>query len=51
MMPVEVDWSKNDSSLLSRFWAERPSERAEAADISDRVLVYHRGIDKVLPIF
>ena len=46
-MPVEVDWSKNDTSLLTRFWAAHPAEREEAAAIADRVLVYHRGFDKV----
>ncbi len=46
-MPVEVDWSKNDTSLVSRFWASHPGEQAEAAEISDRILVFHRGIDTV----
>jgi hypothetical protein len=44
-MPVEVDWSKNDTSLMSRFWAAHPGQQAEAAEISDRILVFHRGID------
>ena len=48
-MPVEVDWSKHDRSLIGRFWAAHPGEQAEAAEISDRILVYHRGIDTVRP--
>ena len=48
MMPVEVDWSRNDTDLLSRFWESRGTkDREEAAEIADRVLVYHRGFDKV----
>jgi energy-converting hydrogenase Eha subunit F len=46
-MPVEVDWSKHDTSLVGRFWAAHPGEQAEAAEISDRILVYHRGVDTV----
>jgi hypothetical protein len=46
-MPVEVDWSKNDTSLMGRFWAAHPGEQAEAAEISDRILVFHRGVDTV----
>lgn len=46
-MPVEVDWSKHDRSLVGRFWAAHPGEQAEAAEISDRILVYHRGVDTV----
>ena len=47
MMPVEVDWSKNDTSLLGRFWDGRPAEKEQAAAIADRVMVYHRGINEV----
>ncbi len=46
-MPVEVDWSKNDTSLIGRFWDAHPGQQAEAAEISDRILVFHRGIDTV----
>lgn len=47
MMPVEVDWSRNDRSLLTRFWETRgEKDREEAAEIADRILVYHRGFDK-----
>ena len=50
MMPVEVDWSRNDTSLLSRFWESRgEKDREEAAEIADRILVYHRGFDKARP--
>jgi hypothetical protein len=50
MMPVEVDWSRNDTGLLSRFWESRGDmDREEAAEIADRILVYHRGFDKVRP--
>ncbi len=49
MMPVEVDWSRNDTSLLTRFWeGAGQKDRAMAAEIADRVLVYHRGFDKAL---
>lgn len=44
-MPVEVDWSKNDTELIGRFWEQHPAEQMKAAEISDRILVYHRGID------
>lgn len=47
MMPVEVDWDKYDTSLLGRFWAARGGEKEDAAAIADRVLVFHRGIEKV----
>ena len=50
MMPVEVDWSRNDTSLLTRFWERAgQKDRAEAAEIADRILVYHRGFDKARP--
>mmetsp|Transcript_19840 Transcript_19840/g.59942 ORF Transcript_19840/g.59942 Transcript_19840/m.59942 type:complete len:665 (-) Transcript_19840:1314-3308(-) len=44
-MPVEVDWKQNDTSLLSRFWDQHPGQQEAAAEISDRILVFHRGID------
>ena len=47
MMPVEVDWSRNDTALLSRFWESRgDKDREDAAEIANRILVYHRGFDK-----
>jgi hypothetical protein len=33
-----------DPELLRRFWARHAGERAAAADISDHVLVFHRGM-------
>lgn len=47
-MPVEVNWSNMDTALMARFWNARPAEEREGnADMSDRVLVYHRGITSV----
>ncbi|KAK9809543.1 hypothetical protein WJX73_000179 [Symbiochloris irregularis] len=44
-MPVEVNWANMDTHLMNRFWDTRPPEEKEnIADMSDRVLVYHRGI-------
>jgi len=42
--PVTVNWAALDTSLLARFWRARPAERARAAAVCDRVLVYHRGV-------
>ncbi len=42
--PVEVRWDAMDPELLRRFWARHAGERAAAADISDHVLVFHRGM-------
>ncbi|KAK9804732.1 hypothetical protein WJX72_002789 [[Myrmecia] bisecta] len=46
-MPVDVKWDLMDSSLLKRFWAGRQAERASLADISDHIIVFHRGIKTV----
>ena len=47
-MPVEVNWSNMDTALMKRFWDARPPEEREGiADMSDRVLVFHRGITSV----
>ena len=40
-------WEAMDAQLLRRFWERHAAERASAADISDRVLVFHRGISDV----
>ena len=49
-MPVEVNWSQMDKGLMKRFWDARPSKEQEGiAEMSDRVLVYHRGITSVGP--
>lgn len=45
--PVEVNWDALDTNLLSRFWAARPAERARAAPVADRILIYHRGMKTV----
>ncbi|EIE18772.1 hypothetical protein COCSUDRAFT_60075 [Coccomyxa subellipsoidea C-169] len=45
--PVEVNWNYMDGELLHRFWASHEEERAGAASIADRVLVFHRGISTV----
>ncbi len=47
--PVEVNWDYMDGELLQRFWAGRSAERAGAAPIADRILVFHRGITTVRP--
>lgn len=47
--PVDVRWEAMDAQLLRRFWERHAAERAGAADISDRVLVFHRGISDVRP--
>lgn len=48
-MPVEVTWNKISDKLLKNFWARHPAERQGLADISDRILVFHRGIKEVQP--
>ena len=45
--PVEVNWEYMDTELMQRFWANHEDERSSKADISDRVLVFHRGISTV----
>ena len=45
--PMEVAWAAMNRTLLKRFWLERPDEFANAARISDRVLVMNRGIHLV----
>ena len=46
-MPVEVTWHKISDQLLKSFWARHPEERRGLADISDHILVFHRGIKEV----
>ncbi|EFJ44712.1 hypothetical protein VOLCADRAFT_95056 [Volvox carteri f. nagariensis] len=46
-LPVEVNWSYYDDKMLRTFWsstAERRALRSRLPDLSDRVLVFHRGI-------
>ncbi|KAK9839613.1 hypothetical protein WJX81_000929 [Elliptochloris bilobata] len=45
--PVDVRWEAMDPELLRRFWTRHAADRATAADISERVLVFHRGISNV----
>ena len=48
--PVEVNWDALDTKLLSSFWAASPGrarERAAAAPVSDRILIYRRGVKTV----
>ena len=42
-MPVEVRWGIFDGSLLRRYWSQRVDQRSRAADITDKILVFHRG--------
>jgi hypothetical protein len=46
-MPVEVNWDVLDKSLLSRYWASHTQQRARLADVSDRILIFHRGVNTV----
>ena len=43
-MPVSVDWNCKDDAMLSRYWEDHPEEREGVAEMSDRVLVFHRGV-------
>ena len=45
--PVEVNWEYMDTELMQRYWANHEDERAGTASISDRILVFHRGISTV----
>jgi len=46
-LPVTVKWSNVDGDLLSKFWAQRPDMRQQLPDISDHILIFHRGLDVV----
>eukprot|EP00891_Asterochloris_glomerata_P004101 jgi/Astpho2/4101/Aster-01245 len=46
-MPVEVQWSIFDGSLLRRYWSQHAAQRSRAADITDKILVFHRGVKTV----
>lgn len=46
-LPVKVNWDFFDAKLLAAFWSsnhERRALRAELPDLSDRILIFHRGI-------
>ena len=45
--PVEVNWEYMDTGLMQRYWANHEEERSGTASISDRILVFHRGISTV----
>ena len=44
---MEVSWSAMDRKLLQKFWSNKPDLYANAARISDRVLVMNRGVHLV----
>jgi Protein of unknown function (DUF3754) len=46
-LPVTVNWNVMDKNILPRaLWARRPEERAAApAELADRILIFHRGVD------
>ena len=46
-MPIEISWEYMDTQLLQRFWSGHPHLQTETADISERMLVFHRGIHTV----
>lgn len=46
-MPIEVSWEYMDTQLLQRFWSGHPQLQMQMADISERILVFHRGIHTV----
>jgi hypothetical protein len=48
--PVDVNWNAMENTLLKRFWAKHRAQRRRAAPISDRILLFHRGIYTVIPV-
>lgn len=46
-LPVTVNWSVMDNATLPRaLWSRRPEQRAAApAELADRMLIFHRGVD------
>jgi hypothetical protein len=46
-LPVTVNWNVMDNAILPRaLWSRRPEERAAApAELADRILIFHRGVD------
>lgn len=45
-LPVSINWGALDSRLLSSYYADRQAERAALpAEVADRLLVFHRGIE------
>lgn len=45
--PMEVSWAAMDRKLLHKFWSNKQDLYANAAAISDKVLVMNRGIHLV----
>ena len=45
--PLEVAWEHMDDKLLRKFWKKRLGEYANAAAITEKVLVMHRGLHLV----
>ena len=45
--PLEAAWEHMDRKLLRKFWSRREDEFVNAASISEKVLVMHRGIHLV----
>lgn len=43
VMPVDVAWESLDASLISRLFVRHPHLGLQAAQLSRRVLVFHRG--------
>lgn len=43
-MPVSVNWKYKDDAMLARYWEAHRDERVGLAEMSDRVLVFHRGV-------
>ncbi|CAD7700320.1 unnamed protein product [Ostreobium quekettii] len=43
-MPVTVNWDYLDKDMLTRYWEGRPEERGGLAEMSDSILVFHRGV-------
>mmetsp|Transcript_4707 Transcript_4707/g.14390 ORF Transcript_4707/g.14390 Transcript_4707/m.14390 type:complete len:653 (-) Transcript_4707:210-2168(-) len=43
VMPIDVAWEALDSSLISRLFVRHPHVGLQAAQLSRRVLVFHRG--------
>lgn len=44
---MEVAWEGMDRTLLQKFWSKKPDVYANAAAISDRVLILNRGVHLV----
>ncbi|GMH33630.1 hypothetical protein BSKO_01464 [Bryopsis sp. KO-2023] len=43
-MPVAVNWKFLDNKMLTRFWNEKPAYSEGLAPLSDKILVFHRGV-------